>query len=170
MEPINKVLAICLTIIAVFIAPVVIIAQTQDSVLQSSVYSMTDDFVEQAREQGKITQDMYLDFVRSLDATNVLYNIEITHSHSSVVPVFDDTGATVGTDTVENLVYTDEILKSVYETEGVYLMSKGDMLSVRVTNREPTIGQQLRRIVFFLSDSSPVINVMDGGVIRDENY
>ncbi len=170
MEPISKIFAICLTILAIFITPVLICAQSHDNTLQSMVYSMTDDFVEQAREQGKITQDMYLDFVRNLDATNVLYDIEITHSHSNVVPVFDDTGDTVGTDTTDNITYTDDILKSVYETDGVYLMSKGDMLSVKVTNREPTLGQRLRQIVFFLSDSSPAINVMDGGIIRDENY
>lgn len=169
MEPLSKVFAVCLTIIALFIAPINIQAQLQDNTLQSTVYAMTDDFVEQVRAQGKITQDMYLEFIQRLDATNLLYDVEITHSHSTVVPVYDSTGATIATKTVDNITYTQDILTSVYETEGVYLMSKGDMISVSVTNREPTLGQRLRGLLFFVSDSA-VINVRDGGVIRDENY
>ncbi len=169
MEPLSKVFAVCLTIIALFIAPINIQAQLQDNTLQSTVYAMTDDFVEQVRAQGKITQDMYLEFIQRLDATNLLYDVKITHSHSTVVPVYDSTGTTIATKTVDNITYTQDILASVYETEGVYLMSKGDMISVSVTNREPTLGQRLRRLLFFVSDSA-AINVRDGGVIRDENY
>lgn len=169
MEPLSKVLAVFLTIVAMFIAPIIIQAQLQDNTLQSTVYAMTDDFVEQIRAQGKITQDMYLEFIQRLDATDLLYDVKITHSHSTVVPVYDSTGATIATKTVDNITYTQDILASVYETEGVYLMNKGDMISVSVTNREPTLGQRLREMLFFISDSA-AINVRDGGVIRDENY
>lgn len=169
MEPLSKVLAVFLTIVAMFIAPIIIQAQLQDNTLQSTVYAMTDDFVEQVRAQGKITQDMYLEFIQRLDATDLLYDVKITHSHSTVVPVYDSTGAAIATKTVDNITYTQDILASVYETEGVYLMNKGDMISVSVTNREPTLGQRLREMLFFISDSA-AINVRDGGVIRDENY
>lgn len=170
MNSLAKIVAIIITIIAVYIAPMLMLGQAHDSNMQSAVYGITDSFVEQVREQGKITQDMYLEFISNLDTTDLLYNVEIVHCHSTMVPVFDENGNTIDTETVDNITYTDDILASVFETDGVYLMSKGDTISVEVTNREDTIGQKLRSFVFPVSIGSPGINVRDGGTIRDENY
>ena len=170
MDALSKVFAVIVTIIAIFIVPVVNLANSHDDIVQPTVYSATTEFVEDVREQGKLTQDMYISFVQKLDDTGLLYDIEMVHSHDTAVPEFDDAGKTVGVKEVENLIYTDEILKSVYETNGIYKFNKGDYFSVKVTNKEATLGQQMRRTVFRMSDSGARIVAQHGGVIRDENY
>ena len=170
MDYLGKVVAVAITVIAIFIAPVVNLANSNDDIVQSTVYSITTDFVADVRAQGKITQDMYMSFVSQLDNTGILYNIEMQHSYTSPVPEFDDTGKATGIEETENIVYTDDILKSVYETNGVYTMHKGDVFSITVSNREATLGQKMRQIVFKIPDTSSRILVKDGGVIRDENF
>lgn len=170
MNFLSKIVATIIAVIVIFIAPAVNYANSNDDIMQSTVYSITTDFVADVREQGKITQDMYMDFVHRLDDTGILYDIELRHSYTSPVPEYDDTGKTVGVNNVENIIYTDDILKAVYETDGIYTMNKGDSFSVIVTNREPTLGQRMRQIVFKSAETTPRIIVRDGGVIRDENF
>lgn len=170
MNFLGKIFAVILAAVVLFIVPVINYANSNDDIMQSTVYNITTEFVSDVREQGKITQDMYMNFVRELDNTGILYDIELQHKYTSPVPEYDDTGKTVSVNEVDNIVYTDEILKSVYETNGVYVMSKGDDFSVIVTNRDPTLGQKMRQIVFKSTEATPRIIVRDGGVIRDENY
>ena len=162
--------AIIITVIGMFVVPLLFITSTRDGIAQSTVYSITTEFTEGMREQGKLTQEMYLDFIRQLDATGELFDVEIVHKHTTVVPVFGNDNEVIRTEAVDEFYYTDEILKSVYVDGGIYKMQKGDYVTVTVTNRVPTMGQELRNSVYKIYDSSDVIYARYGGIIRDENY
>lgn len=167
-----KLVTFGLAIIILFLAPMITHSQRQDSIVQGVVYNETVSFVEETIKQGKITPDSYMNFVQSLDTTNLLYDIKIVHSHDNVVPVFDGTGKAVSTETVTDIFYTEQILEQVYTSKGtgVYKMSKGDMLTVTVSNKEPTMSQRLNTLFFATTSSGKAIYATYGGVVRDENY
>lgn len=177
----GKIMVVVLTVIALFIVPLVTMTQKHDSITQGVVYGDTVEFVDRVREQGQLTQEMYLEFVRALDATGVLYTIEMKHGHRSVVPVFGPDGVT-GTETIEDVKYENQILETLYVTktssedleaggtEGVYRMSKGDTFSVTVYNKEKTLGQKMLSAVFQQAQTGNSIYAVYGGIIRDENF
>lgn len=168
--------AIILTVM-LFVFPIYYSAQKMDAITQDYVSVRVDQFVEAVRKQGKLTQDMYNDFITELDTTNLMYNIEMEYTHTTVVPRFDTTGAVSGTYSFDETIYEDEILQEVFnnkhgsgENSGVYLMEKGSYFYVRVKNREGTLFSKLSKM--FLNTSADVGQIMSfaGGSLRDENY
>lgn len=171
----GKIITVGFAVIVFCLFPIYNMTQDHDSVVQQIVYSDVVEFVDEVREQGKITQDAYVAFTSKLDATGLLYDIEIKHAHDTVVPSFDTSGAV--SDVVEgtDIWYTEQILDALFTehrddgTEGVYLMSKGDRFSVTVKNREATMNQRLKSSLFGVSQGDAAIYAVYGGVIRDEN-
>ena len=182
MDTVGKIIAIIIVIIALFIAPLISMSSNNDSITQSTVYDIASEFVDDVRECGYISQERYLLFISELDNTGILYDVELIHSHSSVNPVFEtqtsgNGGAptttqqvVTGTSEVTDCYYTDEILRDIYSTEGIYRLSVGDTISITVKNRDKTIAQRIRQMVFNYVDEGHPIFVQYGGVIRDENY
>lgn len=165
----GKIFALIIVIVALFIVPTVNLANSQDDVLQGIVYEKTNSFVDNICTRGELTQDMYLNFIKELDTTDLLYNVEIVVGHQTIVPIFADNGNTpTGTRSIDKLTYTEEVMKTLYTTEGIYEMSRGDTISVIVSNKEPTMGQQMRTLFLNVPDYTNRIYVNAGGVIRDE--
>ena len=65
---------------------------------------------------------------------------------------------------------TDEILESVFQTDGIYTLSKGDSISVTVANRDLTLAQRLTIYGLGVADYGTKILVKSGGVVRDESF
>lgn len=169
LNMLGKILAIFVLIISLFIVPVMNSANSQDDIIQSVAYKETTDFKDKICTQAKITQSSYLEFVNNLNNTGLLYDIEMVVTHSTVVPVYNDEGIVVKTKTVEQYTYTDEILKKVYSTDGVFELDKGDTISIIVTNKEQTLGQRLRIAVLHIPDYGDRILITVGGMVRDED-
>lgn len=182
MDTVGKVIAIIIVMVALFIAPLVSMSSTNDSITQATVYDISSEFVDDVRECGYISQERYLSFITELDNTGILYNVEMIHSHDTVNPVFGEQSTTdengvvtkqqVVTDTnaTTEYYYQDEILEKVYSKEGIYKMTQGDTFSIKVYNRDKTTAQRIRQMVFNYVDGSHPIFVQYGGVIRDEDY
>lgn len=168
MEFISKFIGILTAVIIMFIAPLIFYTNSDDDVIQTTVYEQVVDFKNVACTQGKITQAEYLAFVNALDATGLVYDISISVNHQTVVPKFDENNTVVGTKSVDVGTYTDEILSKVYETDGVYKMSKGDTISITVSNKTATIGQQMRIAFLHVPDYGNRIMATAGGIVRDE--
>lgn len=182
MDTVGKVIAIIIVMVALFIAPLVSMSSTNDAITQSTVYDISSEFVDDVRECGYVSQERYLSFITELDNTGILYNVEMIHSHNTINPVFDEqdvtteSGATVkqqvvvDTNSTTEYYYQDEILDKVYSSDGVYTMTQGDTFSIKVYNRDKTMAQRIRQMVFNYVDGSHPIYVQYGGVIRDEDY
>lgn len=171
----GKLFMLMVAVLVFCLAPLVSMTQNHDAVVQEIVYLTTVDFVEDVRKQGKITQDMYTSFIAELDNTDLLYNVQMTHSHDVVSPGFNSEGNVTDIVNSTDIMYTEQILDSLFTekrddgTEGVYLMSQGDTFSVVITNREATMNQRLSASLFGTSQDSSAIYAVYGGVIRDEN-
>lgn len=170
MHALSKLFAIIVATMIMFIAPLLNLANSEDDVIQTVVYKQTVDFKNSICTQGKITQAGYMSFVNSLDATGNLYDIEITVSHQTVVPKFGEASSVVGTKKVDVCTYTDEILEKVYQTDGIYELDKGDTISITVTNKTATMGQNLRVAFMRVPDYGTRICATAGGIVRDEFF
>ena len=181
MDTVEKIIAIIIVMVALFIAPLISMSSNNDSITQATVYDIASEFVDDVRECGYISQERYLLFISELDNTGILYDVELVHSHLSINPIYETqlsgnggapttTQKVVGTSEVTDCYYTDEILEDIYSTEGIYKLSVGDTISITVKNRDKTIAQRIRQMVFNYVDEGNPIFVQYGGVIRDENY
>lgn len=174
MDAFGKLVGIVLFVAFLFIIPVTKYTQHNDSIMNNFVASETNKFVSTVRNTGVITADQYNEFIEVLDSTNHVYNVEITHSSLIVNPEYTTSVAAGGSTT--NLtseyyvnVYESTILKSLYETpEAEYIMSKGDYISVKVSNKSKTLGTKMLELVFGHSINTPQIVAIYGGVIKDE--
>lgn len=168
MRFVEKIIATVLLLFALFIVPAVNLANSADDIVETTAYQYTNQFKETICTQGRITQAEYLRFIDSLDTTNRLYDVDIVVGHQTVVPVYGEGNTVVGTKMIDIYTYSSEILEKLYETEGVFLLSKGDSVSITVTSKDLTASQRLRISVMRIPDYESRIIVTAGGVVRDE--
>ncbi len=158
-DVLGKIFSAFFGLIIMFIVPVMIIAQKQDTLRQSYIDNAVVEFVDNARSSGKITPQAYENLCYKIDTAHLLCDINITHSSAYTVPteVYDpDTGyyevATYRVDFTK-----EEILDVIYPLSGDncdYQMKNGDYLSVDVKNISPTLGSRMYR--FFQNKSSDI--------------
>lgn len=84
----KKVFDIILAIIVLFIFPLLYYSQRQDTLTQQIVATDTSDFVDTVSTQGYVTRDMYEAFLKRLNATNVVYRIELEHKVLALEPEY----------------------------------------------------------------------------------
>lgn len=183
MNSLSKIFAIILLAISLFAVPLIFQSQHFDDITQNYVAQAVCDFVDTVRVQGKITQETYSDFLSKLDSTNVLYDINLEHSHKQINPIYNESGAfTSSTNTGYDIHYSDEIIYALFERkpsqeqiksgerEGEYHLTKGDYFTCEVKSREETLAMKLKRLIFKASVETPAIYTVYGGEVRDENY
>ncbi|HIS61651.1 MAG TPA: hypothetical protein IAC14_05285 [Candidatus Scybalomonas excrementigallinarum] len=169
MESFGKVISFFLITIILFIAPVYYMAIKQDSISQNYINKETADFVNTIRNTGSISKDTYNRFIKKLDATGNIYEIEIEHQHLVVNPVVDDNG-NVTEDIASSYVstYEDDIFKELFEGSGTYHFNKDDYVSVIVRNKNKTLATRVQEIVYQRELPTVQLVATFGGVIRDE--
>lgn len=183
MESFSKIIAIIITVIFIFIVPITYFAEKQDVITQAYVENEVVAFVDNVRAQGKITQEMYNDFVFQLDQSGLVYDVKMEHSHRTLDPIYNNAGEfTNGTTTNVNLFYEEDIWYSLYEKkptetelaariiEGEYHFTKGDYFTVSVVNAEKTFATKLKELLLSFDMAKEQILATYGGEIRDENY
>lgn len=155
--------------ILMFIVPVLLIAQKQDTVSQSYIDNAIVEFVDNARAAGKITPRAYEQLCDSIDQAHLLCEIRITHSSAYTVPtevINPDTGY-YETATYRNDFVKEDITSVLYPDVGDnqdYQMKNGDYLKVEVQNISPTLGTRMFRI-FTQKNSDTTIFASYGGYV-----
>lgn len=137
--------------ILMFIVPVLLIAQKQDTVSQSYIDNAVVEFVDNARAAGKITPQAYERLCNGVDMAHLLCEIKITHSSAYTVPtnVIDPQTGYYVTETYREDFIKEEILAVMYPDVGDnvdYQMKNGDYLKVEVQNISPTLGSRMLRM------------------------
>lgn len=170
MDSFGKIIAILISVLVLFIAPVLYLAQKQDAIVQNYVTRETIAFVDAVKNNGYLTKDMYDTYIQKLADTDNLYDIFMEHGHKIINPVYSDA------DIFQNDIsiyysssYEDDILDKLYET-GIYQLQQEDYLSVQVMNRNKTLAAKLQQIIYASEVPEEQILVHYGGIIRDENY
>lgn len=169
MNAFSKIIAIIITVILLFLTPMLYMAQKQDIISQSYVSSEATKFIDSIKNSGYISIEMYMDFVKKIDATNNLYNIEIVHSHKVVEPLYDENSSTFleDYDTYYYNTYQDEILE-VFDQRKDYEFFQGDYISIIIKNRTKTIATRLMELFYSSDIPDEQILITYGGMIRDE--
>lgn len=169
-EPFSAFAALIVTVIGLFIVPLLYFAQKQDSITQAYVYTRTVAFVQDVQENGYISQDMYNTFTHDLSNTDIMYDISMEHVKLVDTPIFNDTGTGVaGTTAFESANYEDSILEKLYQSNGKYYLEVGDFFSMTVKNRSNSIGQKMQKLLHHASGRYSIVSTY-GGRIRNENY
>lgn len=144
-----SIFAIVLSVILMFIFPLMTMSDRTDDVSQMTVDIATINFVDEVRTTGSITQDLFYKFLDNLGSTGNTYNIELE------VKIKDENPGRIMTmtsdpDVGENVyysVYTSQI-EELIKNDGEYKLKEGDIFSVSVKNTNQTISQQLKNFFY----------------------
>ena len=162
------IVAIFLAAILMFVFPIMSVAERSDDIAELTAQTAVSEFVDTARETGKITIANYSEMVTTLESTGNTFDIEIE------VKVLDEnvgkksswTNGTVIGENIYYSVYTSQIMNYLSDTEvaddsssstetgvGVYLMKEGDIISCSVQNSNETLAQTIRGIFYSITGS-----------------
>lgn len=150
-DTIGKIFVAIFGCVLMYIVPVMLISQKQDTVSQSYIDNAVVEFVDNARAAGKITPKAYEKLCHDIDSVHMICDIRITHSSAYTVPtdVIDPDTGFYETETYRTDFIKDEILDKMYPPYGDdkdYEMKNGDYLKVEVQNITPTLGSRMFRM------------------------
>ena len=179
MNAVNKLFAVCVLILGLFIVPLTITLHHHDQITQEYVSEATVKFIDNVMVQGKVTQGMWESYIKSLDATGDLYDIDFEYSKSITTPV---QGATkVNYLNTQEVYYTDQIKQALYTSgtdgklidgnaDGVLKMHTGDYVSMHVKSKYQSSASVLQSVFTKVISNLGAVEVSYGGQIRDQNY
>lgn len=169
---VGKVWAFLFAIFIIFTGSTMLYAQKQDVVVQNYVDSAVEEFVDTSRARGYVSQNNYEEFISKLDATQTVYDVQITHYSERQTPV--TRGDKKDYESYYEAYTQEDILSTIYdstETESTarYDMKTGDFIRVEVKNTTPTIGRQL--LGMFTGNGSEAGQIVSsyGGYVGNEN-
>lgn len=144
-EHIGKIAAGIFSVLVMFYMIISSLALKQEYTTQTYVDNAVQEFVDNARAAGKISDDAYEHMIFQLDQVVDCCRVEI--ELESKYCVLDDTG------TAQTYLFTntkDEILDYIYTETGEnrdYALQIGDFLKVTVYNETPTFATRICRLV-----------------------
>ncbi len=150
-DVLSRIACIVFGCLVMFIVPVMLIAQKQDTISQSYIDNAVVEFVDNARTSGKITPQAYEKLCNKIDSAQMRCEINIIHSSAYTVPTeeIDPETGYYKTVTYRNDFIKSEILDVMYPDVGDnkdYSMKSGDYLKVEVHNAAPTFGTKMVRL------------------------
>lgn len=164
-----KILAGMFGTIILISAPLLAESQQLDNMTQTYVMDKTTKFVDTIQNDGYLNEEMLWKLNSQLTATGNAYEIEITHEHRVIMPVYDDAGNFMDdTQVVYENTYEDEILDEIYNGDGVYEFTEGDQISVTVSSKNKTMSQKMFGLLTGRASDYPAIRASSGGRIRDD--
>ena len=161
------VIAIALAAILMFVFPLITMSDRTDDVSQLTVETATTEFVDEVRTTGKITADNYDKFLQSIGSTGNTYNVEMEAQILDENPGKKTTQASADKigENVYYSVYTSQI-ESEIETNNVYKLKEGDIISVSVKNTNQTLSQQLKNFFYKVTGNDTyTIAASHGGIV-----
>ena len=163
MNSFGKIIEILILVILLFIMPMKNSVEKKDDIVQTTVTTYTAYFTDAIRSKGYIDRDMYEEFVRWLESSGYLYQVNLTHYKK--IYYTDESGQAFDMD--YEYVSSEVIIEQLYEGDERYDFLKGDFIGVKVTSKNETSGQLISRSLLGV-DNNGGIYVNYGGVIRDE--
>ena len=162
------VVAIVVAATLIFFVPLMTTADKFNDVSKAEVESIVTDFVNEIRTTGKITQEDYNKFKENLAATGYTFGVDMEVKKMDEKPG-KKTLQTAKDKIGENVYYseyTTQIEKEL-EDNGVYSLSKGDIVKVDVRNTSKTFSQQLKQFAYKITgNDEATIVATAGGTIQ----
>lgn len=88
MKPWEILLDIVIAVVVMFLFPVIYFSQKSDSVIQALVEQETKSFVDEVREKGYFSEDMYNKYLHNISKMGVKPKIEIEQTCSTLEPEY----------------------------------------------------------------------------------
>jgi len=149
----QKIVAAIVGVMILFIIPVYVAFEKADDVSYSLAVKLTQNFVDNVRNKGYISPDMYSDFVAGLYATNNAYDVEIEHVKKRYDPA----------------IYIYEKKEDGSKGELLHVLDY-DKYSDQYSNDEITIDVGMyNKTNSTIEVTEPSITLQDGSYLRDEN-
>ncbi len=156
-ESLTMVVAIFLAAIMMFVFPMMAMSERSDDIAELNVQTIIAEFVSNASNIGKITEESYDKLVSDLYATGNTYDI------SMEIQILDENPAKKNTAIMgqsndkigENIyysIYTTQVLDTLENSDNhTQYMKQGDILTVKASNTNNTISQMLKNFFYSLS-------------------
>ena len=116
------------------------------------VQALTDEFVNNIKTTGVLTQKKYDSFIQSLGATGNSYDVDIEAKilDENISVKYSQAEKTKIGENIYYCIYTSQIEESLNnkDTGNKYLLKEGDMIYVSVKNTNQTISQMLRNFFY----------------------
>ncbi len=164
------IIVIGITVVLMFVIPLMTMADRADDVAQLTVSAETADFVDTIRTTGKITAEEYNKFLQTITAsTGNTYDVQFE------VKVLDENqgkkSVQVNRDKIgENYYYGvfDSQVKEKVEKNEEYKLKEGDIVKVWVVITSPTFAQQLKNSLYSIigNDTYLVVGQATGTVTK----
>lgn len=158
MDSFGKIIEIMVAAVLLFLLPIYYLSLQQDAVCQSQVRTTTAYFVDSVRNQGYMTRNMYELFLRELDNTGQVYNVELTYYKKIEVQNEEE-----GYETHYEASYTEDLL-----SEERIEFQKGGFFKAEVFNISRPLSAKITDFLLAVDISDKRIYTVYGGAIRDE--
>lgn len=166
----TSIIGIGLAVVIMFIFPLMTISDITDDISQLTVEVATTEFVDDIRQIGKITPDMYHHFVESIGSTGNTYNVEIEvrvlDENASREKIYKSQGV-AQQENVYYSIYTSQIVDNIIIGQDKnYYLKEGDIVTVSIKNTNQTISQQLKNFFYsVVGKGTYVIAASHGGMV-----
>lgn len=168
-ENISRFVTAIIAIFILFIFPVYTAYEKKDDISYALAVRYTQDFVDNVRRKGYITQELYQDYAKSLLATGNTYSIELEHEYVRYDGDYVD--KTVGTATRNTELFTNDHILNILDNGQVYTMNVNDNFNVKIKNTNVTLATVIYNIVTVNTSSNNVRIYVDyGGKILAEKW
>jgi len=158
MDSFGRVIEIMVTALLLFLLPVYYISLRQDTVCQSQVRAETVYFVDSVRNQGYMTRNMYELFLRNLDKTGQIYDVDIVYYKK--MEALDENG--------EYETHYERSAENNFLSEEKVTFQKGGFFKVEVENISRPLSAKITEIILGIDISKRQIYTVYGGAIKDE--
>ena len=86
MDSVGKIASIFLVVLLLFLAPLLLMEERKDLMLENYVLAKTDYLVEHIRSNGYLSPRMYQQYQQELNGTGMIYKIEMEHEKAVYYP------------------------------------------------------------------------------------
>lgn len=155
MNSFGRITEILITVVLLFIVPVIIYAGISENNRNMYIMTQTHMFADKVRNQGYLTGEMYDEYIGSLSA-DAVFDVRLIHSARA----FDEEGNCFYIDN-----YNGDILQDIYEED--YHMYAGDFFLVEIKETSGGLFSRLMRKLLPVGDIEQT-PIRYGGIVRDE--
>ncbi len=161
MHSFEKIAELLITTVLFFLIPLQYAGAKADVVGRTYVMTETAYLVEAVRTTGRLSGQMYQEYLKRLGATGQVYDVKIIHYEK----LLNETEE--GYQTYYHGIYTEDILEALFSEEGSYVFSPGDFFRIEVCAVGPSLAE---RFSLFLRAGAKEngVQVIYGGRIRNE--
>ena len=151
-ETLVTIIAIFLAAVLMFVFPLMAVSERNDDIAQLGVQTTTNEFVDNVKKTGVLTEERYSRYLQSLGATGNSFEVDME------IKILDENfsskvGQASSSKIGENVyysIYTSQIEEEI-KNDGKLLLKEGDMITVNVRNTNVTISQMLKNFFYRIS-------------------